>query len=91
MVVHWTTPAMQDVARITRYIRKDNLTAARAVATAIFDSGNSLADLPNRGKIGRIAGTREIFFPGWPYVLVYRVNPEAIDILRIYHGAQDWP
>ena len=30
-------------------------------------------------------------FPGWPYILVYQVTEYAVEILRIYHGAQDWP
>ncbi len=25
-----------------------------------------------------------------PYVVVYSVKPEAVEILHIYHGAQDW-
>ena len=25
----------------------------------------------------------------WPYVVVYRIEPEAVVILRVWHGAQD--
>jgi len=25
----------------------------------------------------------------WPYVIVYRITPEGVQILRIWHGAQD--
>jgi len=25
-----------------------------------------------------------------PYVIVYAVKPEAVEILHIYHGSQDW-
>jgi plasmid stabilization system protein ParE len=42
--------------------------------------------MPNRG---RIAGTRE--FVVTPFIPVYRIKPDAVEILRIYHGAQDWP
>src|SRR5262249_44206861 len=51
--------------------------------------GMSLETLPNRGRPGRITGTRELIFP--PYVIVYRINLQTVEILRIYHGAQDWP
>ena len=46
---------------------------------------------PDRGRIGRIAGTRELIFAPLPYIAVYRVNDDAVEILRIYHSAQDWP
>ena len=91
MIVRWTTPASKDLVQIARYIRRDKPNAARQVARTIFDAGNALETFPNRGREGRIPGTREIIFPGWPYILVYQVTSKSVDILRIYHGAQDWP
>ena len=49
----------------------------------------SLDMLPYRGRIGRIAGTRELVLV--PFIIVYRVEADAAEILRIYHAAQDWP
>jgi toxin ParE1/3/4 len=91
MTVRWTTPASQDPKRIAHFIRRENPTAARRVATRIFSAGNALEEFPNRGRRGRIAGTRELAFPPWPYILVYQVTHDAVEILHIYHGAQDWP
>ena len=91
MQVLWTTSAAADLKYITRHIRKDNPAAARNVAKRIFDAGNSLDTLSQRGREGRITGTRELVFPGWPYILVYQITEHAVEILRIYHGAQDWP
>jgi plasmid stabilization system protein ParE len=34
-------------------------------------------------------GWRELVFA--PYIAVYRVTGDAVEISRIYHGAQDWP
>jgi len=91
MLVRWTMPAAEDLQHIARYIRRDNPTAARKVAKTIFDAGNALEAFPGRGRTGRIPGTRELVFPGWPYILVYEVTEHTVEILRIYHGAQDWP
>ena len=44
--------------------------------------------LPERGKPGLAPGTRELAAI-WPYVIVYRVAAEGVEILRIWHGAQD--
>jgi plasmid stabilization system protein ParE len=46
---------------------------------------------PGRGRIGRVEGTRELVFAPLPCIAVYRVTEEAVEILRIYHSAQDWP
>jgi toxin ParE1/3/4 len=77
--------------RITRYIEKDNPPAALRVAHAIFMEAAALKDFPHRGRPGKTGDTREITFPGWPYILVYKVKNDAVLVVRVYHGAQDWP
>jgi addiction module RelE/StbE family toxin len=90
MQVRWTAPAAQDLQEITHYIRKDNPSAARAVAKALFDAANGLDVFPLRGREGRIAGTRELVIPALPYIVVYQVEATTIHILHIYHGARNW-
>jgi len=89
MLVRWTTLASDDLTRITPRIRQDNPAAARKVAKTLYDSGMSLETMPDLGRSGRIAGTREFVLA--PFILVYRVKEDAVEILRIYHSAQDWP
>jgi toxin ParE1/3/4 len=47
-----------------------------------------LADFPHLGRVGRRQGTRELVFTPLPYIVVYRVKKDAVQILRIWHGAQ---
>jgi toxin ParE1/3/4 len=51
----------------------------------------SLKESPNRGRLGRVDGIREPLFLPLPYIAVYRVNEQVIEMLRIYHAAQDRP
>jgi len=37
-----------------------------------------------------MAGRRELVFPPLPYIVVYRVTDSAVEISRIFHGAQEW-
>jgi len=90
MQVRWTAPSAQDLREIARYIQKDNPSAARAVAKALFDAANGLDVFPSRGREGRIAGTRELIISALPYIVVYQVAAMAIHILHIYHGARNW-
>jgi plasmid stabilization system protein ParE len=39
----------------------------------------------------RLEGRRELVFPPLPYIAVYQIKQNHIEISRIYHGAQDWP
>lgn len=91
MQVRWTEPAARDLEEIVDFVNKDNETAARTVAMALFDAANGLESMPNRGRVGRIPGTRELVVSSLPYIILYRVTDFAIHILRIYHGARDWP
>ena len=91
MQVRWTAPAAKDLQEIAHFIQKDNSTAARAVATALFDAANGLDLFSMKGRSGRIAGTRELAIPGLPYIIVYQLSVTTIEILHIYHGARNWP
>ena len=88
MLLRWTAPASEDLTRIARYIGRDNPTAALQVAKTLYDGCMSLADQPYRGRYGSKPGTRELVFPGLPYIAVYRVTSDVVTVLRIYHGAQ---
>jgi len=50
-----------------------------------------LAKFPMQGRAGRIANTRELVLAGLPYLVVYRVSEDEVQILRLLHGAQEWP
>jgi addiction module RelE/StbE family toxin len=89
MRLRWTTPASQDLYAIARRIRKDNPSSAREVTRTIYAGCETLRTFPYRGRKGRKEDTRELVFPGLPYIVVYRIKEETVELIRIYHGAQD--
>jgi toxin ParE1/3/4 len=42
-------------------------------------------------RSGRIEGSRELVLTPLPYIAVYRIKGQMVEVSRIYHGAQDWP
>ena len=46
---------------------------------------------PLIGRSGHRPGTRELVVSGTPFLVVYRFESDVITILRLFHGAQDWP
>ena len=91
MRVRWSPTAAEDVSRIFEYIRQENRSGAERVVRTIYESAGSLASFPNRGKTGRVEGTRELPLPSLPFVVVYRVFDDVVEIVNIIHGAQRWP
>ncbi|MGA2592391.1 MAG: type II toxin-antitoxin system RelE/ParE family toxin [Bryobacteraceae bacterium] len=65
--------------------------AASRVALRFYESVSTLTQFPRRGRPGRKPGTREWVFTGLPFLAVYRVGEEVVEIDRILHGAQKWP
>ena len=91
MIVRWSPEAAADFDAIVEYIRKQNPSAAERVADKIYNGVEALASFPRQGRIGRTKGTRELVFSPLPYVVVYRVEEEAVEIARMLHGSQKWP
>ena len=50
-----------------------------------------LSEQPGLGRSGRVANTRELIVSGLPYIIPYRVKNNAIEILRMFHCAMQWP
>jgi len=91
MEIRWSTAASRDLFRIIEYIRKENAPAAQRVAKTIYDSIGSLSTFPLRGRTGRVEGTRELPVPSLPFLVIYRLVKDAIEIAGVIHGAQRWP
>ena len=83
-----TTEAADQLEAAVRPIQQDNPTAARNVAQAVIDRIEQLTTFPSLGRHGEVKGTRELVSP--PYVVVYRSDDEIVEILHIWHGAQEW-
>jgi toxin ParE1/3/4 len=72
-------------------IAADNPAAAIRIDEEIEHQTDLLAEYPLMGREGRVKGTREMVIRRSPFILVYRVRRKRIEILRLLHGAQQWP
>lgn len=75
------------------YIAERNPRAAMRVDDEIEQQADYLQEHPDMGRAGRVKGTRELVIQRTSFILVYRVRPRAkcIEVLRVLHGAQQWP
>lgn len=92
--VQWSQDALNDLKGQIKYIAVRNPTAARRVAALIRSAGIELGSM-STGRHGRVSGTFEKSVRGLPYIIAYAISPsrqgEMITILRVIHGACDWP
>ena len=91
MTVVWSPQAVEHLTHLRSYIARDNPKAANRVATALLNAVELLAELPNLGRPGRVAGTREMVVPGTPYVIPYRIRGDRLEVIAVFHGRQKWP
>ena len=84
MQVMWIERAISDLTEIEAYIEQDKPQATERVAAHLLSSVEHLAEFPHLGRQGRRPGTRELVIP--PYVITYRLRPERLEILSIWHG-----
>jgi addiction module RelE/StbE family toxin len=91
MKIRWSPTVISDLESIRDYIARDSPSAARRVANRIKDSADRLLRFPASGKVGRVAGTRELVVPGTSYIAAYIVQGEEVQIAAVLHGKQRWP
>jgi toxin ParE1/3/4 len=89
--LEWRPAAEEDALDILRYIAADNPAAAEEVFGQIRAQVGRLAHHPQMGRVGRVEGTRELVIARTPYIAVYRVRSDTVQVLRVLHGAQQWP
>ena len=82
---------MDDLSEIAGHISQDNPETARRIVRRLWIAVKSLAEQPEMGRPGRVHGTRELVVSDTPFVVPYRVVGSEIQILRVLHGAREWP
>jgi len=87
--VEWTHPALADLIEAQVYISQQNPQAAQEVAQKVWDASQQLAENPAIGREGHVEGTREWVVGQTPYLIVYRIKDEQLEVLRVWHGRQN--
>lgn len=89
--IRWSPAAADDLEGIGAYLREHHPAYLQSTVEKLYNAAKSLKQFPNRGRSGKLAGTRELVLKPLPYIVVYRVEPEVVNILRIMHTSPDWP
>jgi addiction module RelE/StbE family toxin len=93
--VVWSLSALEDLEEIVKYIAADNPQAALNIIERIESTAGALGHRAI-GRPGRVSGTYEKVVTGLPHIIAYAIErlrggAERIVILRVIHGARNWP
>jgi len=86
---------IQDLIDYATYISLNNLDAGDRFLYAAEATFRRLTELPNIGKISgfsnpNLAQIRQYPIKGFSkYIIFYQIQPNAVEILRVLHGAQN--
>lgn len=87
----WSREAERDLRETWEYIVADNEAAADRLLARLLTRAEALSRSPRSGRTGRATGTRELPVAGTKYILIYLLPPGAVRIVRVLHGARQWP
>jgi addiction module RelE/StbE family toxin len=82
--------ARADLLAIVDYISDDNPDAAQRLKDDIEAKASKLPEHPKLYRAGRVPGTREMVVRS-NYLVIYAEDADTVTILRVLHGAQQWP
>ena len=84
-----TAAAENDLLSIWDYIAQDHPTAATHQLRRIEDQCQRLANHPQMGPARPDIAPELRYFPVGSYLILYRILPDAIEVVRVLHGARD--
>jgi toxin ParE1/3/4 len=91
LILEWLPTAQRDFDDLVDYISADHPIAAIEQGDEIEAQIALLEDHPRMGRPGRVKGTRELVIVRSPFIVAYRIKGKTVQILRVLHGAQQWP
>lgn len=90
MRLEFSQAAQRHLREARDFIAKDNPDAAETLVALIIVKATTLQQFPLAGRA--LGGDRRAFaLPPTPYNLIYRVLPERVVVLAVWHGARAWP
>ncbi|SAL67229.1 translation repressor RelE [Caballeronia udeis] len=90
MTVRWLAEALINLADILDAVSEESPQGASMLATEIESKTARLETHPKLYKAGRVRGTRECVVTE-NYLLIYRLQGDDVQILRVLHARQQWP
>ena len=88
----WRSTARDQLSEIVRDISDENPVAARRAKNVIESAVLPAAEYPYMYRASeRVPGLREVVARPTPYIVLYRVASDHIEVVAVVHGKRQWP
>ena len=84
----WREAAVADLERIDTWLSQFENANPVTVRRRIVATADRLERLGDIGRPSKVEGLREVSVRNAPYVVVYRVTGEAVEVVAVYHTGQ---
>jgi len=85
----WSPEAIEDIESIAAYIERDSAWYAKAVASKIVETAETIPEFPELGRMVPEVGDpaiRERF--AYSFRIIYRLEPERVLVAAVIHGSR---
>ncbi len=89
MKVRYTRRALRHLDSILAWISQDRPKAALGQIQRIEHAIDLIGQFPQMGHTGISTGTLEFVVPGTPFIVIYRIGKDEVQVLSVVHGAKD--
>jgi len=89
MRLRWTLEAADDLEDISDYLIANWPSRAQSTIKRIYNEVSTLRRFPRMGRELNRSGVRALVISMVPYLCVYRLEPDAVVLLHIFHTSQD--
>lgn len=86
-----TKLALSNLNEIAEYYEGKQSGLGYRFAEYYYKQVEQLELMPNIGRSGKLFGTRELVLHEFPYLVVYRIRKEYVQVLRIFHQQRYYP
>ncbi len=89
--LRWAPEAVRDLVRLREFLGEEYPGAAARAAVRIREAAAVLRDRPELGRAIEDEAFRDLVAPfgGGAYVLRYRIDEDAVVVVRVWHSKED--
>ena len=89
MRIRFTSRAHREIEAMADYYKEHSPQGGANLAAAIEHRLTHLQTFPRLGRQTDTPEVRSLIVPRYPYKIFYRLTPDTIEVLSIFHTSQD--
>ncbi len=86
-----TRRALQALSEVLDYYESQQSGLGARFLSSYDSQIEVVRDMPKIGRTGKVFGTRELVMQDFPFLIVYRIRKDYLEIIRLIHQSMKYP